>query len=117
MEDLPKNIVKTWADWCSVPNYFWNERFYGKSIPKGSFDSLNFPVKHYWASDDPIANQKNIEVFLSYWKSSAGIHSECLHPKDFGVKTIDHFGFFKRSFRESIWKKILSDLEDFRERK
>jgi predicted alpha/beta hydrolase len=74
---------------------------------------LNFPIKHYWATDDPIANQKNVEVFLQYWKTSKGLISEKLSPKDFGAKAIEHFGFFKRQFRDTIWVKMLNDLERF----
>jgi predicted alpha/beta hydrolase len=112
MEDLPKKIVKDWADWCSVPNYFWDERFFGKTVPFGHYHELTFPIAHFWASDDPIANEKNVPLLLQNFKTTKGLTSEKLIPAEFGAKKIEHFGFFRKQFRDTIWTKILNKLEE-----
>ncbi|AFK03483.1 alpha/beta hydrolase-like protein [Emticicia oligotrophica DSM 17448] len=111
MEDLPRNIVKDWADWCSKPDYFWDEKFFQKSVPQGHYHELSFPIAHFWASDDPIANERNVPLLLKHFKTDKGLTSEKLVPAELGVKKIDHFGFFKRQFRDTIWLKILEKLE------
>lgn len=113
MEDLPRNIVTDWAAWCSVPNYFWDEKFFGITVPEGHYHELTFPIAHFWASDDPIANEKNVPLLLKNFKTNKGLSSERLVPSDFGTKSIAHFGFFKRQFRDTIWMKILGKLEEF----
>ena len=113
MEDLPRNIVTDWAAWCSVPNYFWDEKFFGKTVPEGHYHELTFPIAHFWASDDPIANEKNVPLLLQNFKTCKGLSSEKLVPADFGAKKIEHFGFFKREFKDTIWVKILHKLDDF----
>jgi predicted alpha/beta hydrolase len=110
MEDLPKNIVLAWRDWCSVPEYFFNEKYYGKTVPKGSYDSLNFPIKVFWTTDDPISNYQSIPMFWKHIKSSQGIDIEKLIPESIGVKEIGHFGFFRKKFKENLWSKALSEL-------
>ncbi len=112
MEDLPRNIVRDWADWCSVPDYFWNKRFFGKSVPVGHYHELNFPIAHFWASDDPIANEKNVPLLLQNFKTTKTLTSEKFIPAELGAKEIGHFGFFKKQFRDTIWVKILHKLEE-----
>ena len=111
MEDLPKNITNTWRDWCSVPDYFFDERFLGKTVPKGYYNAIPFAIKVYWASDDPISNHKNITNFWKHIKSTQRIDIEELKPENFKVKSIGHFGFFRKTFKESLWPIALKDLE------
>jgi predicted alpha/beta hydrolase len=113
MEDLPRNIVTDWAAWCSVPDYFWDERFYGKTVPKGHYHELTFPIAHFWASDDPIANEKNVPLLLKNFKTNKTLVSEKLVPTDFGAKEIGHFGFFRKQFKDTIWTKIMKKLDTF----
>jgi predicted alpha/beta hydrolase len=113
MEDLPKNVVLEWRDWCNVPNYFFNERFYGKTVPRGLFQEYPFPVHVIWASDDPISNKRSIPMFWNHVKSAQGITFRKLDPKALGVDNIDHFGFFRKKFRENIWQEALDTLDGF----
>ena len=113
MEDLPKQIVLDWRNWCSVPEYFFNEKYYANSAQKGFFKDLIFPIQVYWTTDDPISNARSIPMFWKHVKSSGGIKIDCIKPADIGEKTIGHFGFFRRKFKESLWQIALKDLENF----
>ena len=44
MENLPRNVVLEWRSWCSKPTYFFDPSFYGKTVPKGNFDRIPYPV-------------------------------------------------------------------------
>ena len=113
MEDLPKQIVLDWRNWCSVPEYFFNKKYAYDSADKGFFQDLTFPIQVYWTTDDPISNARSVPMFWKHVKSSGGIKIDCITPREIGVKKIGHFGFFRRKFKETLWAKALKDLENF----
>src|SRR5699024_1509872 len=65
MDDLPKSFAKQWRDWCSVPDYFFDPKYFGVSVPRGGFKQFDFPIVNYHATDDEISTPINIENF---WK-------------------------------------------------
>lgn len=113
MEDLPKKVVLEWRAWSRKPNYFFNEKFYGRSVPKGDFQNYTFPVHIFWATDDPIANEKSIPAYWDNVKSTHGIHFTKLDPKDIQEKKIDHFGFFRKRMKTKLWPLALAKLDEF----
>ncbi|MCU0470214.1 MAG: alpha/beta fold hydrolase [Arcicella sp.] len=113
MEDLPKQIVLDWRNWCSVPEYFFNEKYYAESAQKGFYKELAFPIKVYWTTDDPISNVRSVPMFWKHVNSTGGIHIESITPQEIGEKEIGHFGFFRKKFKQTLWTKALEDLKNF----
>ncbi len=111
MENLPRDVVRQWRDWCSKKNYFFDPKFYGKSVPKGNFKSYQFPIHIFWATDDPISNKNSVPAFWQNVASSAGINFTKIIPQSIGAKSIGHFGFFKKRFADSLWPKALTQLD------
>lgn len=111
MENLPRNIVRQWADFCSVPEYFFNAKYYGTSVPKGHFHELPYPIHIFRATDDPLATKANVEVFWKHVHSEGGIQIQVLDPQDFGGKPIEHQNFFRKGFKDSLWLLGLEKLE------
>lgn len=113
MENLPAGVVKEWRDWCSRRDFLFDADIYGKSIPKGHYGALTFPVHIYWASDDPLAVQKNIENFWSHVHSTRGIAFTRLDAKDTPLKKIDHSGFFRRALADTLWHDVCRRLDNW----
>ncbi|MES2520170.1 MAG: alpha/beta fold hydrolase [Bacteroidota bacterium] len=113
MEDLPKQITLDWRNWCSVPEYYFNEKYYADTAQKGFYKELTFPIQVYWTTDDPISNSRSIPMFWQYIRSSVGIKIDCITPQEIGEKEIGHFGFFRKKFKQNLWMRALSDLENF----
>lgn len=113
MEDLPKGVYQEWKDWCLKPDYFFDESFYGRTVPKGNYQSLPFPVRVFAASDDPISNPTSIRRFWSHVMSNEGIRFKTYYPEEFKVRRIDHFGFFKKQFKTTIWADFTETLDGF----
>jgi predicted alpha/beta hydrolase len=113
MEDLPKNVVNEWKDWCTKKDYFFDTEFYGKSIPEGNFKKFDFPIHTIWTIDDTISNEKNTNNFWKHIKSSKPITFTSLIPKDLGVKSIGHFGLFKKNMKEKLWYLAIEKLDEF----
>lgn len=113
MADLPGPVAREWRDWLSVPDYFFDPAFYGKTVPAGGFQDFDFPIHNYHATDDPIATPANIDNFWQHIKSSAGITFDRLVPEQFGVDKIGHFGYFKSTMQENLWADMVRRLDGF----
>jgi predicted alpha/beta hydrolase len=114
MEDLPKGVALEWRNWCSRPDYFFDEQYFGKTVPTGRFEALPFSVKVFWATDDPISNARSVPAFWRHVRSLHSLDVEALRPAEVGLNTIGHFGFFRKTARETLWPKALAELETMR---
>ncbi|WP_194972684.1 alpha/beta hydrolase family protein [Aquiflexum lacus] len=113
MEDLPKNVVLEWRNWCSKKDYFFDPAFYGKSVPEGNFKKFDFPIHTFWATDDTISNEKNTKSYWKHVESKKPITFYEINPSELGEKEVGHFGFFKKRLKEKLWGKALAKLEEF----
>lgn len=113
MEDLPKNVVREWRDWCMKKDYFFDPKYFGKTVPEGHFHDMPFPIHIFWATDDYISNKNSVPTFWSHIHSKHGINFTKITPQSIGAKSIDHFGFFKKRLGEKLWPKGLAKLDEF----
>jgi predicted alpha/beta hydrolase len=110
MENLPRKVVYEWRDWLEKENYFFDKKFYGKTIPIGHFKNYKFPIHTYWTTDDTISNEKNIQLYWKNISSEKEISFTKLVPEEFGMKKIDHFGFFKKRMQDNLWQNVVTRL-------
>ncbi|WP_223599073.1 alpha/beta fold hydrolase [Chryseobacterium sp. GVT01B] len=113
MENLPKNVVSEWRNWLEKKDYFFDPKFYGKTVPVGHFKNYTFPIHLYWTIDDTISSEKNTESYWQHIKSKEEISFTKLVPSELGLKKIDHFGFFKRNMKDKLWENVVSKLNSF----
>ncbi len=111
MENLPKKVVFEWREWLEKENYFFDKKFYGKTVPTGNFKDFKFPIHVYYSTDDTISNAKNNEAFWNNVKSEKGVTFTELKPIQFGLDKIDHFGYFKKNMKDNLWKDIVTRLD------
>jgi len=113
MENLPRNVMGEWRSWCGKKDYLFDPLFYGKTISTGHYQHMPFTIHIIWTIDDPIANERSVTTFWSHVKSMNGITFDRLTPKELGLKTIGHFGFFKKKMKATLWDKGLHKLDEF----
>lgn len=113
MEDLPRKVVTEWRAWCARPDYFFDAKYYGKTVPKGYFDQLPFPIHIFWTSDDPIANKRAVSQFWNNVKSMAGMSFRRLDPAAWNTPQIGHHGLFRSQFKDTLWQEVLWSLQAF----
>lgn len=105
-ENLPKNVAKQWAEFCSRPGYVSNA--IGKSIFEDYHQQIQCPITVYWSSDDEIATQANVQQLLSlYPHAETQMHE--LVPQQHGFKSIGHMAMFKRS-HQVLWPILVKSL-------
>lgn len=113
MEDLPRRVVTEWRDWCEKPSYFFHPDFYGKTVPEGHFKNYNFPVHVFWATDDPISNQNSVATYWQHIQNTKPITLQKIQPHAYQQKKIEHFGFFKKGMKETLWQETIAKLNSF----
>ncbi|MFH6946758.1 alpha/beta fold hydrolase [Flavobacterium sp. FlaQc-50] len=112
MENLPKKVVSEWRDWLEKQDYFFDKNFYGKTVPTGNFKNFKFPIHVYYATDDTISNAKNTNAFWRNVKSEKEISFTELTPGEFGLKKIDHFGYFRKTMKDKLWTDVVTRLDN-----
>ncbi len=106
-EPLPKNVAKQWSKWCTRPGYVAND--FRKAIKSHHYDDLTLPSKWVHATDDPIANHKNVKDMIRiYSRSKSEILT--LNPRNLGHSSLGHMQFFS-SKKKDLWKLVLDWLE------
>ena len=111
MEDLPTPVANEWRDWLTVPDYFFDPKFYGQTVPIGGFKAFDFPIKNYHATDESISTPPNIKNFWKHIESTEPISFERISPQEVGLKRLDHFGYFKRAMEDRLWADIVRTLD------
>ncbi|GAB2196684.1 alpha/beta hydrolase family protein [Sessilibacter sp. MAH4] len=111
MEDLPKGVAIEWRDWCSKEDYFFDDEFYGKTIPNDCYKNIDFPITVFYSPDDPISNETNTHNFWKHVKSSKAINIVKVENKALGK--IDHFDYFKPKLKDFFWSSVLEEIERF----
>jgi len=105
-ENLPKNVAKQWAEFCSKPGYVMNA--VGKTIFEDYHNEIQCPITVYWSSDDEIATEANVKDLLRLYPKASTEMIE-LKPKDTGHKAIGHMLMFKKS-HQNLWPTMTQNI-------
>ena len=105
-EDLPKDVAKQWAQFCSKPGYVVNA--IGKTIHEDFHEKISIPITALWSADDEIATEANVKDLLRLYPN-AQTNMIKLIPSEYGHKAIGHMNMFKKSHK-NMWPFIHSQL-------
>ncbi len=98
-EDLPAGIARQWARWGRHPDYIVS---HGPQVRQG-FARITVPLLSYRLSDDQTAPREAVAALLGWYENSVK-DQRCVDPRDVGTDTIGHFGFFRPTFSETLWR-------------
>jgi len=107
-ENLPKDVAREWAEFCSKPGYIINA--IGKTVPKTEdhHEQITCPITVLWSTDDEIATEANVKDLIRLYPNANASHKE-LKPSAFGHKAIGHMLMFKRS-HQNLWPVIEQEI-------
>lgn len=107
MENLPKNVARQWSGWGRKVNYLFDD------IPAEHlhFDKISARLLAISIENDFYAPTDSVDWFIEKY-SNADVRKVHLDPKDFQVSSIGHFGIFREQFAASIWKDLLSEIQE-----
>ena len=101
--DLPKGVIREWANWCDNPNGLFD------SFPDNNYRKLNVPILAYTFSDDWHCPPKAVNELLNHF-ANANITWYHMKPKDIGMKKIGHIDFFYITMKSTLWESLLQWL-------
>ena len=105
-ENLPKQVAKQWAEFCSKPGYVTNT--IGKTIFEDYHANIQCPITAFAATDDEIATRANVKDLLRLYPNAPTKFIE-LNPQQLGYKQIGHMLMFKKSHHK-LWSIIEREL-------
>jgi predicted alpha/beta hydrolase len=99
MSDLPAGFALDWARWCRSPHYICD----GEGRALRPFNHLvRASVRQIRFTDDPIVPEAAARALLDYYPN-ADRRYDRLEPGHFDLRSVGHFGFFRRSMPRSAW--------------
>jgi len=105
-ENLPKDVAREWAQFCSKPGYVMNA--IGKTVHTDFHHEIQAPITALWSSDDEIATRANVKDLLRLYPNASTAMIE-LKPSEYGHKGIGHMLMFKKS-HQNLWPVIKQQL-------
>ena len=98
-EPLPKHAGRQWKEWCNGDGYV--KTTFGKEVKQHWYNEFDVPSFWVNASDDDIANTKNVQDMLKVFPKLKAKVLE-LNPSDYNVSDIGHMKFFSKR-RKELW--------------
>jgi len=106
--NLPFGVMSQWRKWCLHPQYLLGVE---NHAIKECYQKFNKPITSLSFSDDELMSIENINSLHSFFGDSA-TKMHRLSPEDVNAKRIGHFGFFKKTFQDSLWQlHLLPELD------
>ena len=103
---VPAGVALEWARWGRRRDYLlggdgaaWRERY----------RAVRAPMLGVSIADDTYAPRPTVEALLAFYENAPREHRH-IAPADVAAKKIGHFGFFRSSFRDTLWRETAAWL-------
>ena len=100
-EPLPRGVALQWARWCRRAEYLGDY---------SGHRSFTAPLLALSFTDDPIASLASVEALHAYF-GSRPLERRHVAPREIGVQTVGHFGFFREGVAPTLWEETALWLE------
>ena len=82
----------------------------GDALDLSRYRTLAIPILAYSFEDDPYAPSPSVEALLREYPGAAVTHQHIV-PRAINEARIGHFGFFRKRFRETLWRETVAWLK------
>jgi len=106
-EDLPCGVACEWAKWCRHPEYLFG---YRHAFEISNYAKVTVPILAYSFADDSYAPKPAVDALLQKY-SQARVVRRHITPAAVNAKTIGHFGFFRKTLRDTLWRETVTWLQ------
>ncbi|WP_452228750.1 alpha/beta hydrolase family protein [Lacinutrix sp. MEBiC02404] len=96
-ENLPKRVVYQWRKWGIHPEYMFS------AYTDLQFCNIQCPVLSLSFPRDTFAPKEAVDWLASKFTNTK-VDRRHLIPKDLQIDDVQHFGFFREQFKNSLWK-------------
>ena len=108
MFDMSSSAARQMRRFCFNPHWLCDER----GRPHRPHNSeVTAPLRHLRLSDDEIVSP-GMEIDLDDFYPRARKQQELRTPEDYGMASVGHFGFFRKTMAASAWDEVATWLLD-----
>jgi predicted alpha/beta hydrolase len=107
-EDLPRNVLMEWRDWCMSKHYY--RVFLKDYFNADKFYDFKRPLTFVYTSDDYIANDKTVTLMTRFFPN-APQEIRKLSVTEFTTYKVGHTGIFRKKFQNNLWVELLKIIE------
>lgn len=106
--DMPREVARQWARWGLQRGWAFADP---AMKPHAGHSGLAMPV-HLWGISDDLqyAPPRAVDALAARFRNAAVQRHE-LRPADVGLKSIGHFGAFRREPGARLWQRLLQPIE------
>lgn len=98
-EDLPPLVARDWARWGRDRDYL---EAHARTVGGARYVTFDGPIRAVAIEDDAYAPPRTVQALCRHYPR-ARFEPVLTRPKELGVRTIGHFGWFRERFREALW--------------
>jgi predicted alpha/beta hydrolase len=104
--DLPLQAMRRWRSWCLQPDYFMADpAMNADDALRRQYAALRMPLLSLSFADDEYMSARNIDALHGYYARATRTMRR-ITSQDVGGQRVGHFGFFRETFRESLWPQL-----------
>jgi predicted alpha/beta hydrolase len=108
--DLPAGVIRQWRSWCLNPRYSVGVE--GAAVAQ-QYALARFPILSWFIADDELMTLRGTRTLLALY-TGAPHQLQTITPADVPVPRIGHFGFFRETFRTTLWPRAMQALDAFK---
>jgi predicted alpha/beta hydrolase len=107
-ENLPRNMMKEWREWCLSKTYF--TCLLKSKLRTDKFYRFTTPITAVYISDDYLANDKTVPLMMGFFPNSPFEILKIQVEKHTALK-VGHTGIFRRKFENNLWPLLVGIIE------
>jgi len=101
-EDLPAGVMRQWSRWTALRRYFFDDPAVDAAT---RMQRVAIPLLVLSFDDDPWANRAAVDALIAPLVN-ASIERRHIKPRQAGLPSIGHMGFFRRRSAAALWSQI-----------
>jgi predicted alpha/beta hydrolase len=105
---LPRNIYQEWRRWCMRPAHFGPDL--ATYLSGHVFAEIRAPILNIGFEDDSIATRRTTSELRKFF-ANAAYDLRWYAPREIGVKSIGHGGFFTSRVGPRLWPQVFDWLD------
>lgn len=100
LSDLPKGVVLEWSRWCFTPHFVFGDETLASLR---NFERFRGDLRFVTPRDDPWCAEEAVEHLAGQFPRARERSFRWVEPADVGARRIGHVGFFRETFRPTLW--------------
>ncbi|NOT74398.1 MAG: alpha/beta fold hydrolase [Cyclobacteriaceae bacterium] len=108
-EDLTKNSILEWREWCINKDYFMP--CIREKLKTDRFDKFEVPITALYMDDDYIANDITVPLMMEFFPNAAR-EIKKIKVSDYTVEKAGHVDIFRKKFEYTLWPLLVEEIEN-----